>query len=310
MTQKNSLTVTVILCTHNRQALLKKCLDSLAAQTADQKKFDVLIIDNASADETATIANEYCKNFSNFRYHLESRLGLARARNTGLELTNTPLAAFTDDDAIPQPDWVEKMLARFEELPANVAVLAGEIIPIWEQQRPAWLTDPLLRPLSARLGWDTVPRLMRASEWVCEVNCCYRTEVIKKYSGFPESLGRKGDILLSGENYVNDQIFADGYTAYFDPNILVEHFIPANRTTVEWFMRRSFWQGITASVCADHDVKQGRKPEYYQNVKLPSSVQDWESILDPANSPSVEHSCELASNLGYALGMRNMVIGR
>lgn len=310
MNSQKPLTLTVILCTHNREALLVKCLDGLAAQTAASNRFEVLIIDNASSDRTAEIASEYCQKFPNFRYHLESRLGLARARNTGLELTTAPLAAFTDDDAIPQPEWVEKILNRFEDLPENVAVLAGEINPIWEQERPAWLTDPLLRPLSAKLGWDTVPRLMKANEWVCEVNCCYRTEIIKKYGGFPEALGRKGELLLSGENYVNDQIFADGYTAYFDPTILVEHFVPANRTTVEWFMRRSFWQGVTASVCADYDVKQGRKPEYYQNVKLPSSALDWESILDPANSHSIEHSCELASNLGYVLGMRNMVIGR
>ena len=256
--------ISVILCTHNRENFLEKCLSSLANQRGCTDQYEVLIIDNASTDGTAKLAKEYTDKYTHFHYHLENRLGLARARNTGLELTNAPLAAFTDDDAIPSENWVESIVERFSQLPADVAVLGGEIDPIWESERPAWLTDSLLRPLSAWLGWDTVARNLRRDEWICEVNCCYRTEIIKKYGGFPETLGRKGELLLSGENYVNEQIFSDGFRAFFDPSIRVSHFIPANRVTVNWFLRRSFWQGVTASVCAEYDKQQGRKAEYCQ----------------------------------------------
>ncbi|KAK44835.1 hypothetical protein BG58_22785 [Caballeronia jiangsuensis] len=303
--------LTVILCTHNRHAFLEKCLTSLANQSCPAEHFDVLIVDNASSDATPNVATKYLSENSNFRYHMEAKLGLARARNAGLERTTAPLAAFTDDDAIPARDWVERMLARFETLPEDIVLLAGEIEPDWETQRPDWLTDNLLRPMSARLGWDTIARPLRGHEWVCEVNCCYRTEIIKRYGGFPEALGRKGDLLLSGENYVNDQIFADGYRSFFDPEILVKHFIPADRVTKTWLMRRSFWQGVTASVCAKYDLDEGRKAEYWQNVQLPATAEDWWSILDASNSSaSVEEGCGLITNIGYMLGIRNMIIGR
>ncbi|MBS0455334.1 MAG: glycosyltransferase family 2 protein [Proteobacteria bacterium] len=303
--------LTVILCTHNRQEFLKKCLASLATQSCAAEHFEVLIVDNASSDSTSEVSADFVNQHSNFRYHMEPKLGLARARNAGLERTNAPLAAFTDDDAIPANDWVERILARFDDLPENIVLLAGEIDPIWESARPDWLTDSLLRPMSAHLGWDTIARPLRGNEWVCEVNCCYRTEVIKRYGGFPEALGRKGELLLSGENYVNDQIFADGYRSFFDPAIRVRHFIPAERITKTWLMRRSFWQGITASVCAKYDHQEGRKAEYWQNVRLPANAEDWRSILDASNtSRSVEEGCELITNIGYMLGIRNMVIGR
>ena len=307
----NSPKISVILCTHNREEFLEKCLLSLENQQGCAGQYDVIIIDNASTDSTAEIAKRFTEKNINFKYHLENRLGLARARNTGLELTSAPLAAFTDDDAIPSENWVASMLERFSQLPSDVAVLGGEIDPIWESERPVWLTDSLLRPLSAWLGWDTVPRILRRDEWICEVNCCYRTEIIKKYGGFPETLGRKGDLLLSGENYVNEQIFSDGFRAFFDPSIRVSHFIPSNRLTVNWFLRRSFWQGVTASVCAEYDKQQGRKTEYWQSVKLPANVSDWSSILEAGESAnSVEEGCGLISNIGYLLGVRGLVIGR
>lgn len=303
--------LTVIICTHNRHAFLERCLGSLTRQSCGPDRFEVLIVDNASSDATSEVSASFLRENANFRYHMEAKLGLARARNAGLERTTAPLVAFTDDDAVPAHDWVERMLARFENLSNDIVLLAGEIEPVWETERPEWLTDNLLRPLSAHLGWDTVARILRNTEWVCEVNCCYRTEIIKRYGGFPEALGRKGDLLLSGENYVNDQIFADGYRAFFDPEILVKHFIPAERVTKTWFMRRSFWQGVTASVCAKYDLDEGRKAEYWQNVRLPATADDWWAVLDASQSSvSVEEGCSLITNIGYMLGIRNMIIGR
>lgn len=303
--------LTVIVCTHNRAKFLSSCLSSLTKQSISSNDFNVIVVDNGSTDETKSICEQYIENNKNFFYIYEPKLGLARARNTGLEKTSSKFVAYTDDDAIPADDWVELMIARFEKLPEDAVVLGGEIDPIWESPRPEWLTDNLLRPLSARLAWDTTARFLKAPEWICEVNCCYRTDLLKKYGGFPEALGRKGDLLLSGENYVNEQMFADGLRAFFDPSIRVNHFIPKERLTKVWFMRRSFWQGVTSSVCAEYDHQAGRHVDYWQNVKLPSTEDDWWSIIDQERSnASVEDGCALVANIGYILGIKNMVIGR
>lgn len=303
--------LTVIVCTHNRASFLDQCLAGLAAQEADRSSYGVLVVDNASSDQTRSVFEKHAAaNPGLFSYHFESKLGLAAARNSGLALIDTPLVAYTDDDAIPFPTWVDKIQKRFEQLPEDVVLLGGEIEPIWEIHRPAWLSDEMLRPLSARLGWADHARMLRAREWVCEVNCCYRSEKLREYGGFPEALGRKGDLLLSGENYVNEQMSADGLRVYYDPEILVKHFIPKARISKNWLLRRSFWQGITGAVCAEFDRENGRVPEHWQNVRLPSSSRDWLALLDPGELEPIEYGCELAMNLGYVLGVKNLVIGR
>ncbi len=303
--------LTVIVCTHNRSIFLSSCLRSLAEQTAARADFSVIIVDNGSTDDTKAVCDVFVESNNNFQYVYEPKLGLAKARNTGLALSLSPLVAYTDDDATPATDWVELMINRFECLPDDAVVLGGEIDPVWEVERPGWLSDNLMRPLSARLAWDTSARFLKSPEWVCEVNCCYRAELLREYGGFPETLGRKGDLLLSGENYVNEQMFADGLRAFFDPAIRVKHFIPKERLTKEWFMRRSFWQGVTSSVCAEYDHQAGRNVNYWQNVKLPSTQDDWWAILDQGkSSTSVEEGCALVANIGYVLGIKNMVIGR
>lgn len=305
------LNLTVIICTHNRAALLEKCLAALSAQDVDHKCFKVIVVDNGSTDETKSIVEKYSAASTDlFCYLYEPKLGLATARNSGLARTNSPLVAYTDDDAIPPTDWVSKILARYDSLPDNVVLLGGEIEPVWEIPRPTWLSDAMLRPLSARLGWDDHARILRPQEWVCEVNCCYRTEPLKVYGGFPESLGRKGELLLSGENYINEQMFADGLHGFYDPEIVVRHFIPKSRLSKEWLLRRSFWQGVTGAICAEFDRNAGRTPEHWQNVRLPSTSRDWLSLLEPNQAESIDYSCELATNIGYVFGLKNLIIGR
>ena len=88
-------------------------------------------------------------------------------------------------------------------LSGDVGVIGGDVIPIWEADRPDWLTDTLLRPLSAGLKWSAEPRFLRSGEWLIEVNSAYQREALLSIGGFPEHLGRVGDSLLSGEGGVN-----------------------------------------------------------------------------------------------------------
>jgi hypothetical protein len=91
------------------------------------------------------------------------------------------IVAFTYDDAVPEPDWLERLMERFEELPDEVAVVGGEIRPIWERQRPEWLTNVMLRPLSAGLMWTLSARDLKAGEWVVEANSAYRKKWLLRF---------------------------------------------------------------------------------------------------------------------------------
>jgi len=303
--------LTVAVCTHNRGAALRRCLEAIAAQTRDPALFKVIVIDNASTDDTAAVVAAAQRASPALAYVHEPNLGLAKARNRALALCQTQLLAFTDDDALPHADWVETILRSFQDLPDHFAAVGGEIEPIWETERPPWLEDEMLRPMSARLGWDIVPRELLAHEWICEVNCAYRTSVLEKYHGFPESLGRSAYWLVSSENYINTHMYQDGYRFYFNPSMRVAHVIPASKATRTWLKRRYFWQGVSEALCAAFDVSAGRSPSYKTEFDLPGSAREWR-LLGDHNATAVElrRSLELSHSVGYLLGLKDIIHGR
>jgi glycosyltransferase involved in cell wall biosynthesis len=153
--------ITAIVCTRDRSASLERCLAALAAQTLAAQSYEVIVVDNGSKDGTATLAAAFCERHTSFRYVFEERVGLSIARNTGVQLSSSDILAFTDDDAEPEASWLERLLERFRQHGGNVGIVGGDVIPVWEIERPAWLSDELLRPLSAGLKWSLEPRLLR-----------------------------------------------------------------------------------------------------------------------------------------------------
>ena len=103
--------ITVVLCTYNRCDSLANALQSLAAQTfATPVDWEILIVDNNSTDGTREIVERFCRVYPNhFRYIFEPRPGKSYALNTGLQHCDGEILAFTDDDIMAEPTWLENL---------------------------------------------------------------------------------------------------------------------------------------------------------------------------------------------------------
>lgn len=314
--------ISTIVCTHNRSAYLLRCLKALESQTLPADEYEVIIVDNGSSDDTRSASASFCERNFNFRYVREDRVGLGIARNTGVNSSSADIVAFTDDDAEPDASWLERILGRFREQPDDVAVVGGEVLPIWEAARPAWLSDSLLRPLSAGLQWSAEPRLLRPDEWLIEVNCAYKKAALLKVGGFPEHLGRNGELLLSGDGASNLLIQLAGYRLYYDPAIVVRHHIPASRLTRTWYRRRSFWQGVSLNLIHRYVEETARKlglPEPFRNARgssaweeivVPTSPSAWADIFDDRSASDFSEQLYRLEQLGYLFESQSVVIGR
>jgi glycosyltransferase involved in cell wall biosynthesis len=302
--------ISAIVCTHNRAAFLPAALDSLLRQSVDPEAYEIIVVDNLSTDETPSVTQSYVREHANLRCIVEPKLGLSVARNAGMQQTAAELVAFTDDDAVVAPDWIERLLERFSKVHAMTAAIGGEIEPIWQVPRPGWLTDAMLRPLSAHLGWSDQPIVLGKGQWLCEVNCAYRRELVLGYGGFPTSLGRQGGNLLSGEGTINERLQADGYELFFDPRIRVRHTIHAERVSRDWFRRRYFWQGVTEAVTAEERQRLGTPPEHWQILDLPQSPDEWVTMFDDlGDDDEFEAHCNRLAHLGYLLTFKGLVGG-
>jgi glycosyltransferase involved in cell wall biosynthesis len=130
--------VSVVVPTHNRSALLARTLDSLMGQTGGIR-YEIVVVDNNSQDDTRTLVEGYTAAASNIRYLFEGRPGVSHARNTGVANARADLIAFIDDDVEAEPTWLAEIVRALEAHP-DVDCVGGAIRARWSEPPPRWLT--------------------------------------------------------------------------------------------------------------------------------------------------------------------------
>lgn len=105
--------VSVCVPTYNGEAYLKECLESIQAQTFSD--FEVIIVDDKSADETLAIAKEFARQDARFRIHPNpKRLGLVENWNRSLELARGEWIKFVFQDDSIERNCLERLVKSCE----------------------------------------------------------------------------------------------------------------------------------------------------------------------------------------------------
>jgi glycosyltransferase involved in cell wall biosynthesis len=100
--------VSVVVCSFNGERTLCECLEGLCA--LDYPDFEVIVVNDGSTDQTAAIAASYP-----VRLITTENQGLSNARNTGLSAATGEIVAYIDDDAYPDPHWLQYLARTFME---------------------------------------------------------------------------------------------------------------------------------------------------------------------------------------------------
>lgn len=109
----------VVIPALNEAGVIGKCLGALASQSEACGLFEVVVVDNGSADNTVSIASGFQKLL---KIHVLSQPGvsISALRNFGASATNSEFLAFLDADCIPPQDWVSQSLFQLRRLPGVV----------------------------------------------------------------------------------------------------------------------------------------------------------------------------------------------
>jgi glycosyltransferase involved in cell wall biosynthesis len=114
--QKLMPKVTVIICTHNRSKKLLDTLIALENQTISKDEFELIVVDDGSTDDTPEILNKFKQNSSiNVRIYNQKDSGLAVSRNNALQYAKGTIIAMTDDDCVPDKNWLKAVLPYFND---------------------------------------------------------------------------------------------------------------------------------------------------------------------------------------------------
>ena len=226
--------VSVVVCTYNRKNLLSACLNSIYAQ--ENANFEVIVVDGGSTDGT----EELCKEFPEIRFIVESRFGLAYARNKGAELALGSIVAYTDDDCIVDKRWLRHLIAGFQ-FSENIMGVGGPVYPL----RPKMIPEKIY--VKAALGLFDDGERARLTEGIITSNSAFKREIFKTIE-FDETLGitRQGGLVLAGEDTdFCREIVKSGYKLMYTPQAKVYHQIQKKRIKVTYITKRALHSGIS-----------------------------------------------------------------
>jgi len=112
-------TITVIVPIYNAEKFLKRCLDSLEAQTF--KDFEVILVDDGSPDNSGIICEEYVRQDSRFRVIHKKNGGVASARQCGIDNARGVYSIHCDPDDWVEPDWLERLYVTAKNNEADIS---------------------------------------------------------------------------------------------------------------------------------------------------------------------------------------------
>jgi glycosyltransferase involved in cell wall biosynthesis len=167
--ENNYLVLTVVIPTHNKRKDSERCIQALVQQDFPHGNFEIVVVDDGSSDdtpdhlptiETYSVPFTYCR--------LEGE-GPACARNEGIRNAKAPIIAFIDDDAIPQPGYLNAIYAPFAN--KKVVGVEGKVVPVQCEDM-------------GLLGMS--PRNLEGGVYLT-CNIAFRTEALKEIGGLDES---------------------------------------------------------------------------------------------------------------------------
>jgi GT2 family glycosyltransferase len=223
---------TVAICTRERPDDVIRALHAVAL--LHPAPAEVLVVDNAPSTRRT---EEVVAAFPRVRYLREPRPGLDVARNRALAEASSPIVAFTDDDAAPEPGWLGHLLEPFED--PRVLCTTGLTLPLeLETAAQEWFErlTPFSRGFDRRLFDGTRDDPVAVARVGAGANMALRRSVVRDVGAFDEALDAGTPAMSGGDHEMFGRILAAGYRIVYEPR------------AVSWHRHRRTWDELRAAI--------------------------------------------------------------
>ena len=232
---KNGDFVSIIIPTKNAESVIGECLTAIQNLNTPADKYEVIIVDNNSADRTVEIEKQFDAVI--LRTNSE-KVNVSGSRNIGAKQAKGDILAFLDADCIVSKEWLNNALINFK---CEDTCLAGYKYKIPENST-----------LAAK-SWDFIfaNREMKGTvDWVPAGNMFILKRCFESVGGFDESLVTNEDVELCY------RLKEKGYQILSDPKIQVTH-LGTPQTYYELY-KKELWHGIGAFQTFMNDLRRVR----------------------------------------------------
>lgn len=240
----------VIIPTYNRSEMLRRTLDSLlAAPVPSDLGVGILVVDNNSKDGTRDVVAEYGRRFPRrVDYLFEGQQGRSHALNAGIAATSGDLIGMIDDDEEVDALWYRRVRDAFLE--KQIDFIGGPYVPRWGAEPPVWLPAGY----RAVIGWIDGGAEQRTygkdyDGVLMGGNAVMTRAIYDRVGPYSGALGRTDKRLLAGEDEdMTERLLAAGARGVYLPDLIIYHYIPAERLTKRYHRRWCFWRGVSMGI--------------------------------------------------------------
>lgn len=244
--------VSFVICSHNGASRLPVALKHLAGQIVnDQFPWEIVLVDNASTDNTVAVAGEVWSNYKSpaeLRIVHEPNLGIANARYRGIQEARFEFISFVDDDNWLEPDYAE---VAFDTMIRNPKIGACGSLneAVAERRLPSWFEN-FHRSYAVGPQADTIGDITWERGVLWSAGMVLRKSAITRLleNGFrPLVTGAIGEKkLLRCEDYeLCLALRLAGWAIWYEPRLRLKHFMPSQR--LNWKYLRRLLRGVGQS---------------------------------------------------------------
>lgn len=251
--------------TWNAAHLLPECLDALLEQTVPAGEFEVVVVDNASTDDTAEVLQGYGDRVRTVT--TDRNRGFAGGANAGIRAARAPVVVLVNNDATVAPDFLERVLAPIEQDTTGRLAAVTARIELAGWFAPAAPTDPDALQDARGRAWVPVPegaagatRLLNSTgnevtvdgngrdrDWLAPVDQGPAARDVFGFCG--------GAAAVRRDALVDVGLFDEAFFLYYED------------TDVSWRVRRRGWHVVhepTARVQHLHQASSGRNSDLFR----------------------------------------------
>jgi cellulose synthase/poly-beta-1,6-N-acetylglucosamine synthase-like glycosyltransferase len=250
----------IIIPAYQAAATLPRCLNALCQQSIDRSRYEIIVVDDGSTDNTAAVAEHTLRNQPATQGTCSAQViraphgGPAHARNLGVQAAQSTLMLFTDADCEPEPDWIEQLSGVFTD--PTISGAKGT----YRTRQTSLIARFVQQEYQER--YDRVQRLAPI-DFVDTYAAAYRLEVFIDHGGF-DAIGLP-TVAVEDQEF-SFRVAAAGHRLVFVPEAVVYH--QHNTSLWRYFRRKyniSYWKTF---ILRRHPSKALRDSHTPQMIKV------------------------------------------
>ncbi|MCQ3937011.1 MAG: hypothetical protein DPW18_08205 [Chloroflexi bacterium] len=207
--------ITAAIPTLDRPQALSRCLEGIFSGSLQPA--EVLVVDQGQSQAAQSVLDRFQSERTPIVHIQQSRQGVSAARNLAAARANCPIIAFTDDDCVPDEDWLAWMARTFAAYPA-IAGVTGNILPLGSE-------SPGTFAVSVRIRDERIEFRSRALPWYggSGGNFAIRRDWLARVGGFDERLGPGSPGKAAEDMDLFYRLLRAGAVICYEPKAVIYH---------------------------------------------------------------------------------------